>query len=144
MRHALLLVAALAVALGGCYEDDTVKDDVCLPAQPTMVRFNDQGALETESLNLDGLTVSGSSDLNLLSMNGLGVEGGMSDRVIDGTEWTRFDVNAGAALDVSYNVTRVEDGDHDDRDGEATIEAFDRSGASLGLVAVDSAGVHDV
>jgi hypothetical protein len=146
MRNALLLIAALAVVLGGCAEDpmeeDVTENDVCNATEPTMVRLHDQDVLETPSLSLGGLMVTGSSQLFL--SNGLGIEGGIGDKLIDGTEWTRFDVEAGAAVDVSYNVPKAGNADHDDLAGEATIEAFDRSGASLGIVPVDGAGIHDV
>ncbi len=140
----LLVAGALVVALTGCNGDDDMSGFVCNPGAPATVTYDDQGTFQTPSLSLGGLTVTGSANVNLLNLNGIGIVGGQFDRDIDGTEWIRFDVDAGVAIDVSYLVQIAGNLDGDGLVGEATIEAFDRLGTSLGVLAVSGSGPKDV
>ena len=90
------------------------------------------------------LTITGSAQVQVLSLNGLGVVGGSSDNDVDGAELLRFSIDADAATDVSYFVAAAGNLDGDGLAGEATVEAFDPSNSSLGVVAVNDTGTKNV
>lgn len=137
------VAALLALTLPGCSSDST-GNFVCTPGTPATVDYKTQGTFTTTSLDLGGLTVTGSGTVNVLNGNGLGVVGGVFDNTVDGTEYLRFSVNGGAAADVSYIVTSAGNQNGNGFVGEATIEAFDHSGTTLGTRAVNGAGTMDV
>jgi hypothetical protein len=126
----------LALALPACADAPTGAY-VCTPGAPVSIDYTAQGSFTTTSLNLSGLTVTGSDTVNVLQYNGLGVIGGLDAFIVDGTESVRFAVNAGAAVDVQYWLSQAGNLDEDALLGEATIEAFDHSGVSLGTQTID-------
>jgi len=136
----MLLAPIVLVACG----DDGPGAFVCMPGQPAAVTYHDQGTFTTDTLRLGGATVTGSGTVNVLNLNGLGVVGGVSGNFVDGVEWLRFAIDTGAATDISYFVPNAVNGDGDGLVGEATIEAFDLAGASLGSVPVSGGGLFDV
>lgn len=132
----IMLVAPMLFAACG---DDGTAAFVCMPGQSVDVTYNDQGTFTMDTLKLGGVTVTGSATVNVLDLNGLGVVGGLSSNAVDGAEWLRFAFDTGAAVDISYFVSGAGDGDADNVIGEATIEAFDVAGTSLGTVPVNGA-----
>ena len=137
------MVASLALSLPSC-SDDTTDPYVCMPGTPVTVDYTNQGTSTTASLDLGGLTVTGSGTVNVLNLNGLGVVGGLFDNDVDGTEYLRFSVNGGAAADVSYLVSAAGNLNGNGVGGEATIEAFDHAGTSIGTRVVSGVGTKDV
>lgn len=137
----VLLVVVVPVLFAAC-GDDNPAQLVC--NQPVEVTYNDQGTFTTDTLKLGGATVTGSGTINVLNLNGLGIVGGAFDSTVDGAEFIRFAIDAGAATNITYFVQAAGNLDADGFAGEATIEAFDVAGASLGTVGVTGAGTMDV
>jgi len=77
------------------------------------------------------LTVTGSANINVLNLNGLGIVGGNDANGVDRAEFIRFSVDTGAASAVSYFVGTWGNLDGDGLGGEAIIEAFDASATTL-------------
>jgi hypothetical protein len=111
---------------------------------PTVADYTALGSFQTSSLDSGGIVVTGSANVNVLNLNGLGVVGGIFDDTIDGSEFLKFSFSSGVALEVSYEVSSAGNQDGDGLAGEAILEAFDVGGASLGTVAVSGTGTHDV
>lgn len=134
-------VAFCAFSAAAC--SDSTRPFVCNPDQPVAARYDTiQPFFSTDTLHRYGLTVTGSDSVRVQGW--LGVVGGLSDSRTDGTsEFLKFSVDAGAATDVSYFVTAagsVSGG----TPGKARVEAFDRSGKSLGTDTTSSTGLKDV
>ena len=117
---------------------------VCIPGPRITVDYSNQGTFQAPSLSPGGLTVTGSANINVLNLNGLGIVGGYTSDAVDGAEFIRFSVDSGAASAVSYGVGILGDLDGDGLGGEAMIEAFDASVTSLGVVAISEGGTKDV
>ena len=146
MQLRLLVLALAVIGAAGCSNDESNSPIVpeCDPGSPITVSFDDQGTFQTASLALGGLTVSGSGEVQVRRSSGLGVVGGASDEVVDGSEFLRFSIDAGGATGVTYSVTFAGNLDGDALAGESTIEAFDPDGDSLGVVSVDGMGVANL
>lgn len=137
-----LAAGVLALISTSCGSDSVT--GACDPGSPITVDYSNQGTFQTPSLSLGGLTVTGSANIGVLNGNGFGVVGGVDDSFVDGAEFVRVSVDAGAASAVSYFVLSAGNQDGDGLVGEATIEAFDASATSLGVVAVNGTGTKDV
>jgi hypothetical protein len=137
------LAPLLALGLLGC-ADSMTENKVCTPGSQVAVDFTALGTFKTTSLNLDGLTVTGSDSVNVLNFNGLGVVGGLEDNTVDGTESLRFSFNGKVATDISYFVGMAGNSNGNGLVGETTIEAFDSAGTSLGTQVVNDARLMDV
>lgn len=81
-------------------------------------------------------------DITNLAGEGLGVEGGARDDLIESGEGIEFSFQGGPALDVVYLVSSARDESGNGTFGEALVEAFDEEENSLGLVAVNGASIH--
>lgn len=134
------LAGLAALALAGCSDNGFT----CAPGTPVTVDYGNQGTFRTASLGVAGVTVTGSDSVNVLNLNGLGIVGGSFDNDVDGTEWIHFAFSAPAAAAVSYHVLAAGNLNRDSVVGAAVLEAFDRTGRSLGTHAVDGAGPIDV
>jgi hypothetical protein len=93
--------------------------------------FTDDQTATVPEIREAGITVTGSADLHVLHLNGLGVVGGVYDEQIDGEESVRF-VFDRPALDAAYFVTCAANLDLDGTVGSSMIEAFGADGVSLG------------
>jgi hypothetical protein len=137
-----LAAVVLALTSASCGSDGVT--GVCDPGAPITVDYSNQGTFQTPSLSLGGLTVTGSANINVTNLNGLGIVGGNTSVAVDGAEFIRFSVDSGAASAVSYVVATWGNLDGDGLSGEAIIEAFDASATSLGVVAISEGGTKDV
>lgn len=102
-----------------------------------VVDFTNQGTFTTEQISESGVTITGSNTLNIKSISGLGVVGGVFDNFIDGDESVTFTFDS-PALDVFYFVAVFFNVDLDQFNGEAIIEAFDSNENSLGTQPITS------
>jgi hypothetical protein len=103
-------------------------------AQGVTVDYLNIGTFQTTELDQGGITVTGSSTVSVLNLNGLGIVGGSSDDSVDGLEVIEFSFNSGSALNLSYFIDNADDTNFDDVFGERTLEAFGVGGASLGEI----------
>jgi hypothetical protein len=106
----------------------------CRSAQAGFVNFSNLGTFDTTSLNVGGVTVTGSPrPIGLIQDWGLGIRGGSNDQRVDFGEWIRFTFNDGPAVGIIYH--------HRATGGFGTayaiFEAFGASGNSLGTRNVD-------
>src|SRR5438093_3105853 len=83
--------AALMTALAGA----------ALQVGAGTVDYTLYGTFQTSSYTIDGVRVTGSSDVGVFQFNGLGVMGGI-DFWLDGQEYLDFTFTQGPAMDVSY------------------------------------------
>jgi hypothetical protein len=111
-------------------------------AEGETVDFTDLGTFTAPSLTDSRLTVTGSADLNLLQLNGLGVLGGRFDSTIDVTEFVDFTF-AAPAIGVSYYVSGAGGLDFDVL-GVRTLTAYGVGGGLLGSVDQKSVGEYQV
>jgi hypothetical protein len=140
------LTAIACIALGACNSDNggTGPTFTCNATQRDTVDYRNLGTLQTDTFDVGGVTVTGSAAVNVLANNGLGIVGGFSNSLVDGVELIRFTFDGGPADSVSYFV-RVAGGSQGNGIlGAATIEAFNKAGASLGVDSVSSIGWKDV
>lgn len=100
----------------------------------TTVDYFNIGALQTGSLDMGGITVTGSANINVQQDWGLGIVGGALDIFVDTNEYIQFDFNAGEATDVSYFAVAAGNSNGNQYSGERILEVFDTSGVSLGTV----------
>ena len=104
-------------------------------AHADSVNYGFVETLNVTTLDRGGVTVSGSGNVTMYVFGGLGINGGISDRV-DGLgtpEWVQFSFNAGAATGVSWTTGNSSDGpDAGNVLGNATVEAWDKNGTYLG------------
>lgn len=98
-------------------------------------------AAQTDDLHTCGVYVSGSAALEV--DNGLGIDGGMSDSTVDGTEWLEFDLDEPQS-GVYFDVIHAEDFDGDGTAGRAIVEAFDPGGSSLGFQLIQGTGIKEL
>ncbi len=117
----------------------------CALTGPFTVDYTNRGSSTTAMIDDDppGVRVTGSAMINILNLNGLGVVGGASNNVVDGAEFLDFTL-ARPSVATRYFVPSAGNLDNDGLTGEATVEAFDAAGTSLGTRAVDSAGPQDL
>src|SRR5207247_987883 len=81
--------------------------------------------------------------VNVLNLNGLGVTGGVFSNALDSQEALFFQF-VSAATGVSYNVPSGGNLNGNGTAADATLEAFDAVGATLGTIAVNGGGTHNV
>ena len=98
----------------------------------------------TPSLNVGGVTITGSSNIFFFNTLGLGIEGGTSDTHVDSDEWINFSFDSGSALNISYTVTSINDDSGNGLFGERVVEAFAPGGNSIGGVGHIGLGTRDV
>jgi hypothetical protein len=115
----------------------------CAPGGPVSEwNFFGQGSRVLTSHADGALTITGSGSLNVVNDAGLGVLGGHGDIWIDGSEWVRFQ------FDRPGFVTLFECGgwnvDMDNFIAEATVEAWDPRGVSLGTVDIADIGSRNI
>ena len=114
------------------------------PAVAETINFFNIGTSTTSALVRNGVTVTGSANINVLSLNGLGIVGGSSDNIVDSGETIRFTFTA-PALSVTYALSTAGQfgsiGVLNDPLllGERTVEAFSPLGVSLGTIAQSDA-----
>ncbi len=100
--------------------------------------FTNLGTFSTPSLNEGTFAVTGSNDVNVLNLNGLGIVGGASSNTVDGSEWIEFTFDA-PSQDISYFVNMAGQGGSGSL-GQTSVEAWDANGVSLGTVLMTSTG----
>jgi hypothetical protein len=115
----------------------------CQAGPVTTVVFTSMATTQVPSLVLAGLSITGSADINILNLTGLGIVGGGNDISVDGTESISFAFTV-PVVDVSYFVNQASNGDGDLFVGESFVEIFDESMASLGSFPVNGTGWKDV
>jgi len=112
--------------------------------QSLLKDFSNRGTFVTSVLDENEVTITSSSEVHVLNLNGLGVVGG-SDNFIENGEWLRFDFGQQRpARSISYVVSSAGNGDGNSTIGDAQIEAFDAAGMNLGTVDVTGTGTKDV
>lgn len=104
---------------------------ISLSVQAATVDFRDDGTFVAPSYSEGGVTVTGSGDVHLLNVNGLGIVGGAFDSVVDSGEWIKFSFDM-PAENVSYWIASAGQ-TGGSTPGKRTIEAFGIGGISLGL-----------
>ena len=104
----------------------------CNPIQVDSPDFAALGAQQPDTLTVGEVSISGSAAVNVLAINGLGIVGGVSNDHVDGEEFIRFTFASGPADSVTCHVSVARNGHGDGSVGDATIEAFNNAGASLG------------
>ncbi|MCH9687072.1 MAG: hypothetical protein K0V04_36895 [Deltaproteobacteria bacterium] len=112
---------------------------------PLLVSYTNLGSFTSGQLydELPGITVTGSTMINVLNLNGLGVVGGTSDSILDTNEWLDFRFDMPSAV-TSYFVPIAGNVDLDGLLGESWVQAWDDSGASLGTVPASGSGSFDL
>lgn len=117
-------------------------------AADVVVNFTNMGTqstalLDVADVELTALASNGSAaNVFMLNLNGVGVEGGSSDSMTDGSETLQFRFDAPMA-DVRYTVFVANNLDQDGFVGEAFIEAYIGT-TSLGVVPTHDTGFHNV
>lgn len=101
------------------------------------VDYTDNGISTTLSLYEGGVTVTGSNDIQVFSGSGLGIVGGINSAMIDSGETMSFSFD-NPADNVVIPAFQAGDADGDGFiDLNATFEAFDENGSSLGTIMTD-------
>lgn len=101
------------------------------PAHATIIKFSDLGTFTSSSVSVGGLTVTGSKDVYVWNLNGLGVVGGILDNIVDEGEYLDFVAdgpNEISYFDIFGTLVNVDGGAID----SFTVEGFDSLGTSLG------------
>src|SRR5262249_44021681 len=106
------------------------------------VDYRNLGTFTTPALVQGGVTVTGSADVNVLNLNGLGIVGGTFDDTVDGNEFIDFDFGFGVS-GVAYYVNSAGNLNGNGTVGDRTLEAFGVGGASLGRVPQSGTGSFD-
>jgi len=80
---------------------------ICLTAshvRAATVSYDSLGTYSTPALNHGGVTVTGSADVYVLNLNGLGIVGGLGDIVVDylENEYINFSFNSTPANSITY------------------------------------------
>jgi EGF-like domain len=135
-------VDAFTCACAAAFEGDRCQ---CALTGPFTLDYTNRGTSTTAMItdSPPGVIVTSAGTIQILNLNGLGVVGGASDSSVDGSE--HLDVTlTNPARAVSYFVGFASNLDGDGQVGEATIEAFDAAGGSLGVRATANGGVKDV
>lgn len=104
------------------------------------------GDFQTNVLDHSGITVTGSADVSVSTRltskkGGLGVSGGLDDTLLGpSNEYLAFNFNDGAVTNISWQgqlfqgVSPDKTLGKDNPSGEHLVEAFDKSGQSLGVL----------
>lgn len=109
-----------------------------------LVNFTALGSFEIPVLNEGGITVTGSNNISVWELNGLGIVGGVSDNFLDVNEFIDFSFDVGAVTDVTYFLVITSNTDDGALTATHSIEAFGIGGAALGKKIVESGGRHSV
>ncbi len=134
-------VDAFTCACLGAWVGDTC--ETCTGPIDHTVVFADHSPQAAATIDLGDFSVSGSADV-ILGSGGLSIQGGTANLRIDGEEYVSFSFDA-PVTQVAYVVSDVDDYDGDTIAGEATVEAFDSNGQSLGTpTPVNGVGSKDV
>ena len=121
MRNVFVVLAAVVVLFAATGE-----------TQATTVSFTGMGTYQTATLIKDGVTVTGSADINVQDILGLGIVGGTSDIVVNFGESITFSLGLSASdVEVGFIFAGGSG------TANADIEAFDLGGTSLGTQTVD-------
>lgn len=117
------------------------------PAEASaLVALKGFGVVQAPVYEVCDLAISGSHDVRLAPV-GLGVASAsppsLLDSLIEGSEFVRFDL-ATAYAQITYQNEAVGDANANGVVAESFVEGYDASGASLGIVPVSGAGLHDV
>ena len=115
----------------------------CTAAAPVRRDFTHMGTTVQPSIAFADLIVTGSADINILALSGLGVVGGLSNNNVNSLESLFFTFTQ-PMVDVAYGVSIAGNGDADMLVGEATVEPLDEAGVSLGVFDVAGSGLKDV
>jgi hypothetical protein len=102
------------------------------PVHATLIAFDNLGTFQSSIVSVGGLTVTGSANVGVLNLNGLGVVGGISDNLVDSGEYLDFVAdgpNEISLFDIDSGLIMNVDGGNID---SFTVEGFDSLGASLG------------
>jgi hypothetical protein len=110
------------------------------PFQSINLNLTEQPNLVAPVLTLGAVQFTGSANVFILQLNGIGIAGGLEDSLIDGTEWLDIAFLDGYAASVSMTIQAF-DMDLDGEFGEIVLEAFDAVGQSLGTRAVSAGGL---
>jgi len=137
-------MSALVLLACGSDSDSTGPAFTCTPGTPIVVDYTSIGTFQADTVRAMGSVATGSNAVGVLNLNGLGIVGGLSNNVVDGSEWIRFDFDSAPVTDVSYFVPTAGNLNGDGTVGDATVEAFDRTGVSLGIEPVTGAGTMNV
>src|ERR1051325_6570551 len=118
---------------------------VVLQTRAGTVDFTIYGTFQTSVYTVGGLRVTGSSDVGLFPMNGLGGMGGI-DFWLDGHEYLDFTFTESPAIDVSYFVFAAGNLNPSLNSlvGESSVEVFGTQGESRGVFATMDGGLKDV
>lgn len=111
-------------------------------ASGTILALEGFGFVITSSFEICDVAITGSADV-VLTAAGLGISGGNSPSLLEGSEWVRFDFEQPHAL-VSYRNTAASDGNGNGTVADAFVEGYGAGGVSLGLVSVHGEGIQDV
>ncbi|HND54590.1 MAG TPA: hypothetical protein PLV92_19395, partial [Pirellulaceae bacterium] len=116
---------------------------------PKPISFTNLGTFTTASLSTNGVTVTADdganpATVNVLNLNGLGVVGGAFSNTVDGSEALLFDFGGTLMDQVVWFVSSAGNLNGNGTVGDATVEAWDRFGNSLGVVAINGSGNHDL
>ena len=104
------------------------------PALPVTIDYTALGTFDAPTVVQQGVTVSGSANVNVAAATGLGILGGSDSTQIDTNEFIEFAfTQAGSATTISYSVQSVTDTNNAVL-AERTLEAFGIGGTSLGTV----------
>jgi hypothetical protein len=113
--------------------------------QNTVAKFDDIGTFAVPSYTVPGgaVTVSGSANVNVLNLNGLGIVGGVSTNLVDGSEWIEF-VFSQPVTNLSYFVSSATNFNGNSLNGESTYSAYNAAGSLIGTVASSGSGMNAV
>jgi hypothetical protein len=138
MRKGLILAAVMAALLFGAAE---------VRADSITVDYQAMGDSTTSLISSGGISVAGSDSIRLSSA-GIGVAGGYFDEIIDSGETATFTFETGPAGSVIALLSSKDsflpsgDGDGDGQGYQFSIETFDASGTSLGVMNLDEAPLY--
>lgn len=107
--------------------------------------FGANGSSQTSLLDLSDVQITGSpGDVNVLSLNGLGVVGGLFDNALDDAEALTFSFVGFAVRDVVYEVTLGGNQNGNVTAADASLEAFAIDATSLGILNISGTGSKEV
>jgi hypothetical protein len=129
------------------FDDFRVRDITFTPQVVSLQRVNIDFRLpptqQVPSYTDQGVTVTGSDNLNLSNRNGLGIVGGTSNLNVDTNEFVNFDF-AVPVTDLSYVAGSAGNSNGNGLVGERTLSAFGVGNISLGSFIQNGAGISQV
>ncbi len=111
-------------------------------AQAVTVDFRDDGTFSAPSFSQDGVTLTGSDDIYMFNLNGVGVVGGVFDNVVDGGEWLKISFDM-PAENVSYWIGSAGQSGGS-APGRRAIDIYGVGNTHLGTFSEDGAGTTDL